>query len=577
MDVSSHMTPRSFVLALVALAFAACPPLENPMPDGGDASDSGVAPDAGDADAGVDAGLELDFRFTRGAPWTLHHGLEIAGAPFALGTDSFAVQTRCDGGACDYEWRDDSGALINRRENLRGLFGSDVARSGRVASLYDIRNVATCVDAFGGTRTLFEGDWHLLDVKSGASLTSLPNIASAAFLDPAFLRSGLHARLLVDSGCTYTSVLRATTAPYGMNQLDAASWVEDELADGRVLVSGAPETLVMHDPRIPNVPSTVSNEATLIQATSTFIHVFERQPIRAVASYDYSLGRTVRTELPWTQRDHLFRAVSGRIFVLCGGSQVVTACEVRDGRGELPVAALQVSRVNGALQLAVAGEAGFAVWAKSGQMWRRNLVTGEETVVLDELATARSVGDGRGVLLTTQTRALAVDASRVREFPGRFVTALDVAALGGAADLPQAQTVLIIGSSASGGEQWLTAWNLESGRLARLTDSLNFNPPFAAPLTAGAHCEVPGFVRPSGEPSESAFVESKLLHFTEFVPQEHPVVRLFVMPVDLSAPPRLVAETIPDACGTPLGDETKLWFPQRTAGTELVKTTWAAP
>ncbi|MFT3711709.1 MAG: hypothetical protein QM817_29070 [Archangium sp.] len=570
------MSSRSVVLALVALAFAACPPLENPPPADGGANDAGVVPDAGDVDAGVDAGsLDLDYRLNRGAPWTLHHGSEISGAPFAVTNDAFAVQTRCDGGACDYEWRNEYGALINRRENLRGLFGMNVARHGHAASLYEIRNTGTCVDSLGESHRFFEGDWHLLDVETGNSFATLPNISSGAFLDSAFLRSGLHARLLPNdpTACSYTPVLRSTSAPFGMppgqNHIDAASWIEDELSDGRLLVSGAPEKLEVLAQSTPIVRGTISNEATAILVTNGFAHAFERQPVQAVASYEYATHRTVRTSLPWMQKDHLVRVVSGRFFVLCGGGQPLTRCEVHDGRGELAVSSFEVSRRGGVLPIAVAADANILVYWKTNQVLRRNLLTGVEDVVSTEGGTLRTVGNGGGVLLTSAARAVAIDSERAREIPGRLSAVVEV---GG--DLPQSQTVLIISSSESGGAFWLTAWNVESSRLARLTDSLQFNPP----LTAASNCNAPGFVRVAGEPADSAFVESSLLHFTEFVPQEHPVVRLFVMPADLSSAPRLIAETIPDSCGTPLvtRDGSKIWFPVPTSAGS-VKTTWAVP
>jgi hypothetical protein len=84
-------------------------------------------------------------------------------------------------------------------------------------------------------------------------------------------------------------------------------------------------------------------------------------------------------------------------------------------------------------------------------------------------------------------------------------------------------------------------------------------------------------VRVAGAPAESAFVDASLLHFTEFIPSAQPVLRTFVMPLDLSAPPRLVAQSVPDACGTPLlaRDGSRLWFPVPAA--DGVKTNWATP
>ena len=83
--------------------------------------------------------------------------------------------------------------------------------------------------------------------------------------------------------------------------------------------------------------------------------------------------------------------------------------------------------------------------------------------------------------------------------------------------------------------------------------------PFVVMATSGAEgldCspkgDAPGFVRSAGAPVESTLQDAAWLHFTEFVPAAQPRQRLFVVPVDLSAPPRLLADVPSGECGTPL-------------------------
>jgi hypothetical protein len=193
------------------------------------------------------------------------------------------------------------------------------------------------------------------------------------------------------------------------------------------------------------------------------------------------------------------------------------------------------------------------------------------------MATVRTVGGGRGVIVIDGETLVAIDADRAFTFPGALRGFVDPVASGASHDASHAGTLLVITSNTSGSEIWLHAWNTETGRIARLTDSLFFNPPFQAPLTAAELCNAPGFVRSAGWPFESSFVQTKLLHFAEFVPQAQPLMRLFVMPVDLSAPPRLIAEGPSGFCGTPLatpsGDRVWLPVPMPTGGVRGVMAT----
>jgi len=109
---------------------------------------------------------------------------------------------------------------------------------------------------------------------------------------------------------------------------------------------------------------------------------------------------------------------------------------------------------------------------------------------------------------------------------------------------------------------------VKEGVVARVTDQLFFNPPFNAPFTADTQCSAPGFLRSLGPPAASASQPGRFIHFTSFGPAAQPKLHVFVVPSDLSAPPRRIAELEPDQCAPPLVSPSgrRLWLPVRTNG-----------
>ncbi|MBL8949741.1 MAG: hypothetical protein JNK82_03130 [Myxococcaceae bacterium] len=551
------MLPRLVVLALVSLGIAGCPGHENSSPADGGVGDAGLVTDAGLVeDSGLpDAGRELDYRAERGAPYTTVTAGDFDGRPFGLTSDTFSLE-QCDAGACDYEWRSHDAGLLDRVSGLQPVFGTLVSRDGQRASLMRVDRRDACTDALGTPHEYVTGEWRMFDVASGQTLASEPALTTLEITDPAFLRSGLNARLVRANLATCdvdALLLRSTVAPFAVPAAHARMtptvWLIDELADGRLVADEMPARVTVLDPRDAGSDVHVSLQATSTLVSDEHVHSFEGAQVRVVASYDAEQRRVYRTELPWQQRDHTVLTASGRWFVVCRGLNAMGhTCEVRDGRGEHALATVTATIRQGRTQLAVAGRGGFVVYLAGDHVVRRSLVSGEETTVVGEVASPRGVAGGRGVLVTTaMQRAWLVEANRVTELSGRLEGLVDV---GG--DLPQSQTVLFVLGNPPGGSVSLVAWHAPSGRLAKLSDTLNFNPPFQAPLTAAEACNAPGFARTAGRPFESASVASRWVHFTEHIPGAPSVLRLFVLPVDLSSAPRLLAEVGPEQCGAPL-------------------------
>lgn len=215
--------------------------------------------------------------------------------------------------------------------------------------------------------------------------------------------------------------------------------------------------------------------------------------------------------------------------------------------------------------LALAGRSDFAVYlTPSGTMARLDLVTGQSTELDLPLGRPRAVGDDRAVLMVTGDAAFGVERERAWRFDGTLLAVMANELAGGRPELPQSQVVWLATSRAPGGDTSLTAWHVAQGRVVRLTDALRFELPFNAPYTAAGDCSAPGSLRVSGPPSASRDEAATLLHFTEETAGS--TVRVYVLPVDLSAPPRLFLEVDRAQCAPPLASPSgaRLWLPRRT-------------
>lgn len=551
---------------------------ENPSAcdvDAGDL-DAGVV-DAGDMDASLDAGLvELDWRTVRGPPLTPHVVGEYQGTAVGLSENTFVVQSSCDAGACALSFHDDAGAVFNVLPHARGVFDFDVSPEGTQVLLLEPSAEGRCSDAEGFGTTWYEGTLSLVSLRDGARRWTLPGLTTAEFTGAGFLRHSGHLRVprFDPVQCAPSSMeWRATRAPFlPPADVGAASYLEDELPDGRLLVHSRPETLSVHGTTIEHV----SAEATTYFSSGDYVHALARYPVERSTSLGLKSHR--RWELDVSGEGLYPDQASHRFVSLCEQSGLPTACVVLDGEGALPRAAISLGRVGGRKQLAIAGREDFAVFVNgASEVMRVDLRTGVAAQLPLPAGRLMAVGDGRGVVLRTLDRAWAIERDQVIAFEGRLVDVLSAEALGSDPSLPQAQLVFVVTSNESGGALWLNAWHVASRRIVKLTTKLNFNPPFRAPFTAAADCAMPGFVRSGGGPEESAAQRVRLLHFTEFIPSAQSKLRVFVMPVDLSEPPSLFAELEPGQCAPPLASPSgaRLWLPVSTP-TGKVRAVFAA-
>ncbi len=560
----------SLIRLCALVVFAACGALPSPhSPSDAGEQDHVWLPDAGEpVDAGQgDAGAFDDWRTVRGAPLSPRVLGEYAGRPYALSAEGFVVQSGCDAGRCELTFRDFDGVTRATLPNLRGMFAANVSPDGRRALLLDAQAEGSCPGADGSTTPWVSGDMTLIDLATGARLAQT-FVQSPVFADHAFLRGGSHWRAFSTAGCAWSAAWRSSEPPFApVGNLAADAYVDDALPDGRLLVSWWPENLEVRRAD-GSAAQLISTEATGLFTSGDFVHTFARWPTQTVTSFQLS-SDALRTQ-PVEGEAVYPEPASHRFVALCGlpDQQRSRPCQTLDGLGQYPRAEFRIGTWDGRRQLAVAGREDFLVYLDgvSGHVVRRDLRSGDEATLPLPPGRLRAVGDGRAVVLTTRDAAWGIERERLIPFEGRLLDVLSTELSGADPSLASSQVVFVVTSSASGGEAWLTAWHVAQRRVVRLTDSLNYNPPFAAPFTAADDCAMPGFARAAGTPLESGLQQTKWLHFTEFVPGERSTVRVFVMPVDLSSPPRRFAELTPDLCAPPLASPAgdRLWLPVRT-------------
>ncbi|MDP3499678.1 MAG: hypothetical protein Q8S33_05075 [Myxococcales bacterium] len=582
----------SRLVALVASLsfFTACPALvTSPGPDGGppDAGSPDAAPDGG-ADAGaldagaLDAGTPpvardggvvfLDWLTVRGAPLTPVVEAELPGRPFALSDTTYALESECDAGACTYAWYADGGALLRRHVGLAPVATDSFSTDGTKFAALEVTERFVC-SAMGASLPLVEGTWGLYDGLTGERLVAHgPMVADPGLIGSAFTTHGTIVRRerYDRSTCELTETTPLlTTPPYTTPTVLAAipsdpafpPYVEDDTADGRLIVSGragldSPVGLA----RPLDVASYLQLDADhrLVQQSGGFVHVLGAFPFSRLASVQLAPQTRRDTPLP-TSEAYFSAAVFSRQWVMaCAQDRPgERRCDAVDGLGQR---ARRTTIVGPALP-ALAGALETAVYrTPDGGIEQLDLVTGDRTMIDVPATTVRSVGIGDAFLLNDVDRAWGL----TRGVPFRLGERVRALYRGATqVEQPQSDVVLIVSSNETGSRTFLDLWNVKEGKVARVTDELFFNPPFNAPFTADTQCGAPGFLRSLGPPSASASQPGRVIHFTTFVAGVQPKVQVFVVPADLSSPPRRLAELEPDQCSPPLVSPSgrRVWLP----------------
>jgi hypothetical protein len=547
--------------------------------DGGEAD--GGAPDAGLADAGLpDAGalrdggvVFLDWLTERGAPLTLVVEAERSGRPFALSDTAYALESDCDAGACTYRWYAvDGGALLQQHVGLSPVATDSMSPDGTKFAALAVTDRFTCA-AMGASVPLVEGTWGLYDGLTGERLVSHgPLVADPGVIGSAFTRHGTVVRR-EQYDRTTCEPLEATplltSPPYARpDVLDAVTsdpgfppFVEDDTADGRLILSsrvGLTMPIGLGRPRAVASYVQVDGDHQVARESDGFFHVLGGFPFNRLATVTLAGGGPRVTPLPSSEAYFEAAVFSGAWVMACAQERPgERRCDAVDGRGVQP---RRSTHTGSALPALAGGLDSAAYLTPDGGLEQLDLLT-DVRVPLDVPATTvRTAGRGEGFLLTSVDRAWGL--TRGAPFPlGERLRA--VSRGGTQVDQPQSDLVFVVSSNDTGSRVFLDVWNVREGRVARLTDSLFFNPPFNAPFSADTQCAAPGVLRSLGPPAASASQPGRFIHFTVFVPAAQPKLHVFVLPSDLSAPPRRIAELEPGQCSPPLVSPSgqRLWLP----------------
>ncbi|MDX2009812.1 MAG: hypothetical protein SFW67_06470 [Myxococcaceae bacterium] len=571
---------------VVAAAVVGCPGPEQPAPcqepcvvDAGDSGSPLPTDDGGharrDAGEGFDAGTPddggvFDWRTVRGAPFRLEVVSEALGEPRALFGHTYAM-ARCDAGRCTWTWRGDAGEVLLERAGVAEHSDEPYSPDGRLHSGLAFERAQTCMVPEGLVDELV-GSALLIDLESGAEQLRTPSVTTFATPDPAFTSSSRWWRFYESPTCSSVRVaLRSTRPPHAAPLALAAlptAFVSDDLPDGDLVGDEQGASFVV-SPDDAGSLVRFTTDSDSVQRSGAWFHAWASSPVRGLTHFDTRTKQRRTTPVDFQTTDFVIGTAFGRYATLPalaldvdGG---VRRVDLIDGAGEFPTRSVQSRSLTGRNRLVVAHAEDFAIFSPAGSqaLARLDLRSGTVTSLDVRAGTLRVLGNGRLVAASNANDVHLLFRDRVESLS-------NVVALYGfdgsrPAPLPQDDVVFLVTASPLGGERSLVIFNTATGRRVRVTDSLFFNPPFGAAFFADEACAAPGFVRSVGPPVQSGLQATSALHFTEFVPAVNPTVRLFTVPLDLSGPPRLLAEVPPDQCAPPLAarDGSRWWVPVR--------------
>lgn len=555
-------------------------PVDAGPPDAG-VVDAGVV-DAGTLDAGLgpptDGGVVfLDWLTERGPALTPVVEAELPGRAFALSDTAYALESDCDAGVCTYTWYADGGALLRRHVGLAPVATDSFSTDGTKFAAVAVTDRFLCT-AGGTSVPLVEGTWGLYDGLSGERLVAHGPLATdPGLITSAFTRHGTIVRRESHDRATcelLETTPLLTTPPYTTPEVLAAipsdpsfpPYVEDDTADGQLIVttrSGLDTPLGVARPRERTSFLMLDGDHRLWRQSGGVVHVLGGWPYSRVTSMQVA-GRTrIDTALPSMEADFTSAVISRRWVMTCAqGAPGQRRCDAVDGLGVRP---RRTTVAGPALPVVAGGLEAAAYRTPDGGIEHLDLVTGVRSSLDVPATTVRAVGVGDAFLLSDAERAWGL----TRGAPFRLGERV-LALYRGATEVehPQSDVVFVVSSNETGSRTFLDLWNVKEGRVARVSDQLFFNPPFNLPFTADSQCAAPGFLRSLGPPAASASQPGRWVHFTHFVPAAQPKLQVFVVPSDLSSPPRRLAEVEPEQCSPPLVSPSgrRVWLPVVTNG-----------
>lgn len=527
----------------------------------------GPAPPPPDAPQSPSFLARLDWTTTRGEPLATHTFTAPPAELFALGDASVVLRDGCDGLGCTYTWRDDDGAPTARHERLLATTLSTVSSDGRRALLLAADEVALC-DRDGARFSVARGRLQLLDLATGAAELDLA-LRTNAWTATAFTPDDrfFFAAPIDDGQCIASRLeYRATRAPFAAPPaLGAGAELVDVVDDHRWIVIAGGRLLVV-DPDAPDRSTVLSDGGDDFDATGGWIHAYAGPHTLVHDILSIAPDGTQRTT-PIVVDDDWFATQSfGRWARVCGrpSPDGFRPCRVVDLLGEAPPRDVRVAHAPERRDDAVLLAAGALVYvgpAGNGQraLFRLDFATG----AVGELARGDGrlfpLGEGDAALFLHDGVLLLVEAQREEQVAAGVTTVLTTPR---EPFVPKRGTrqrdIAWIGIATPERTLRLLALDVRTHRLALLSERAHVT------ARAGDDCGQPGATRHGGGRLDGLIQDATQLYFVE----EGEPATLYVLPIDLSAPPRRLA-TVTDAdaaCRPPLSspDGARLGFLEDT-------------
>lgn len=524
--------------------------------DGADAGSGAPLPDAPGTMPG--AVERLDWRTTRGAPIATSAIAIPTAEMFALSGDGFVTRSDCQTPpGCTLTWRDLAGAPTLRRDHMSQLTTTSVSPDGKRALLAAVDEIEACNDG-QNQFSVARGVLQLLDVATGAASFELP-LRSNFWSPPAFMPQSdwFFAAPIEGTACIaqtlgHRSVAPPHTPPPGLDATDLLV----QMVDANRYVVARNTDLGIADPLQPGSFRFLGQEPSRFDVTRGWVHVYLGFGLLAQDVVSVPPSGPTRT-ITLRDEDWLPFGSSGRWIRVCDNRlrEGFRDCRVVDALAELaPVnfrATFAVDHRDDAVLLAD-GAVVFIGPTDDGTraVQRIGFATGKHEILHVGDGKLRPLGDGAAALLIQDGAAWLIEAEReelVAEHVANVLTAPQIPVL--LRNPGRHDDLAVLVSSSSTDQFTLSILDVRTRRLALVTDSLYFAPPVDAPFPLDDGCGQPWTTRNGGGIVDGLFQQPRHLFFVE----QGPTATLWLLPVDLSEPPRRFAELAsPKTCRAPL-------------------------
>lgn len=567
----TNFSPRVRIFFALALALplissgVACgdnaPEPEEPGPDAGvdgpGPQPDGPLPDGPPMPPSKDL-KRLDWRTTRGAPYATTVVNVPASELYALSENSFVTRSGCsEQQGCTYSWRDLSGAEQARKERMINVTSSIISPDGRKALLVALDGAMQSCDDGELLHQIAAGTLQILDIATGAISFNLylrSNVWSSPAFTPAsdwFFAAPIDGNACFASTTGHRAVTSPNAAPPGLPS--GSQFVK--MIDLRHWLIFFNHNLGIADPLVAGSFTAIAESPDRYEVTRGWVNAFYGfgELAQEVASVT---PQGVRKQTTFRDEDWFAFGSSGRWIRVCQflSPAGYRDCRVADALAESPPRNFRVTITADHPDDAVLLADGAIIFVgptpeNTRAVYRLDLVSGQREFLHAGIGELRMLGDGEAALLIQSGTAWIIDKERDEKVADNVNHVLTNTRLPFAGFQRQDELAVLV-LSKDGVRFSLAFLDVRSRKLATVTDKLYFTPRRGLPFFVFDNCGQPWTTRHGGRVVEGLAQTPQQLYFVE----EGSPAAMWVMPADLSAPPRRLAELAgnPASCHTPL-------------------------